>query len=155
LGRFENAIEKVKENTDKLGGLLGILGTGGGIGGHIDSVKEALHGNIHMPDVSLIVDDVVSSPTIRSLAMASAGLYIADLLDVPVLGKLATPVVNLTVGYAGGVVVGSSLYRSTHANEGSYVRGDIGRDRYRNGNQATRGYRQPFSMVSASGLRGN
>lgn len=110
---LKDLTDKVKENADNIGALIGALHMGTG---PLYSVADRLmKGQIHVPDFPASFGQLVRDKNMKSLAMASLGLYICREMGVPFIGPLATPVIKFTGGYAGGMVATKLAVSATHS----------------------------------------
>lgn len=107
----------ITRNADKIGLLAGVA-SNNGITMLMDSLTQAVAGNVHMPDLALL-SGTWAGGSLRTGLMAAIGGFVIEEFAPGGFKKYGKMLTDLGIGYLEGSFVRDLAYYSTHSNLGS------------------------------------
>lgn len=112
LNGITNALTK---NAGTIGAIAGFaFYDQNGLNNVWDSILQASRGNVHLPDIKVILEHFIAEKAPAVIGTYAAG-YIAKALGLPVIGKYGGALENLAMGYAAGSLALVFLTQMTHS----------------------------------------
>lgn len=111
-----NFLSKIESNADKIAAIAGFLFYDqNGVLNVLDSINNALAGNIHLPDLKAAFESFQRTGKLGTVLTTFIAGYAIDELDLPMIGRFGKPLQKAAIGYGLGSAALLLLTSSTHS----------------------------------------